>query len=194
MSAQPRLNAPSSPATIPGGVRVMQTNRTPVFDASDNPTQCCPRFKPEGWNDQPLRFANKPFARATTKSFLHMPLNMGAVFADAQSKIDAAKAGPGDQFVVLSRELSAWSAEHLFAVTGPVPGLEQTTLSGDYRTRVFEGPFQDAPKWCATFAEDLAADGECAERIYMFYTTCPKCAKAYGKNYVVAIAKLEEAT
>jgi hypothetical protein len=123
-----------------------------------------------------------------------MPLNMGAVFADAQRKIDAAEAGPGDQFIVLSRELSAWSAEHLFAVTGAVPGLEHTRLSGDYRTKLFEGPFQDAPKWCAAFAGELAADGECAERIYLFYTTCPKCAKAYGKNYVVAIAELEEAT
>ncbi|MGD9980573.1 MAG: hydrolase [Hyphomonadaceae bacterium] len=34
---------------------------------------------------------------------------------------------------------------------------------------------------------------KCAERIYLFYTTCPKCAKAYGKNYVVAVAQLEEA-
>jgi hypothetical protein len=25
--------------------------------------------------------------------------------------------------------------------------------------------------------------------MYMWYTTCPKCAKVYGKNYVVILAK-----
>jgi len=25
----------------------------------------------------------------------------------------------------------------------------------------------------------------------MWYTTCPKCAKVYGKNYVVTIAEVE---
>ncbi|WP_455707283.1 hydrolase [Mesorhizobium sp. ORM8.1] len=27
--------------------------------------------------------------------------------------------------------------------------------------------------------------------VYFFYTTCPKCAKAYGKNYVVGIATVD---
>jgi hypothetical protein len=26
-------------------------------------------------------------------------------------------------------------------------------------------------------------------RMYQWYTTCPKCAKKYGKNYVVIIAQ-----
>ena len=25
---------------------------------------------------------------------------------------------------------------------------------------------------------------------YFFYTTCPRCAKHYGKNYVVGVAKV----
>ena len=29
-----------------------------------------------------------------------------------------------------------------------------------------------------------------AENIYFFYTTCPKCSKYYGENYVVAVAKI----
>jgi len=27
------------------------------------------------------------------------------------------------------------------------------------------------------------------EKMYMWYTTCPECAKKYGKNYIVKIAK-----
>jgi hypothetical protein len=28
------------------------------------------------------------------------------------------------------------------------------------------------------------------EKLYFFYTTCPKCAQVYGKNYVVLLAKI----
>mgnify|MGYP003526130734 CR=1 FL=1 len=38
---------------------------------------------------------------------------------------------------------------------------------------------------------DLArARGAEPKSAWFFYTTCPKCAKAYGKNYVVGIAEL----
>ncbi len=28
------------------------------------------------------------------------------------------------------------------------------------------------------------------KKLYLFYTTCPKCAKYYGKNYVVLLAQI----
>ena len=27
-------------------------------------------------------------------------------------------------------------------------------------------------------------------RVFFWYTTCPKCAKAYGENYVVGLAEI----
>ncbi len=169
----------------------METNRTPIYDANDSPTGCCPRFRPQAWDGQELHFENKLFARAKTHSFFHIPLDMGRVFARTFKAIEAAHAHQPDQAIVLSRELSPWSAEHLFAVTAPVEGQKMMRLSGDYRTRVFEGRYQDAPKWMRELDAELAQRGERAEKSYLFYTTCPKCAKAYGKNYVVAVAKVE---
>jgi hypothetical protein len=168
---------------------VMDVNRTPMYDRSDNPTGCCPRFKPEGWDGQELHFADKPFVRAETRSLFHIPLDMGAVFKRTSEAIEGAHADSGDQFIVLSRELSPWAAEHLFAVPQPVAGLKTVRLSGDYETKVFEGPFSKAPEWEAEFRNELAAQGRAAKNMYLFYTTCPKCAKAYGKNYVVAVAE-----
>jgi hypothetical protein len=52
------------------------TNATPAYDPTDNPTNCCPRFKPEPWDGQELHFENKPFVSASTVSLFHMPLNM----------------------------------------------------------------------------------------------------------------------
>jgi hypothetical protein len=36
----------------------------------------------------------------------------------------------------------------------------------------------------------VAARGRKLEKLYFSYTTCPACAKAYGKNYVVLFAKV----
>lgn len=30
-----------------------------------------------------------------------------------------------------------------------------------------------------------------SDRLYVFYTTCPKCAREYGKNYVVILAEVK---
>jgi hypothetical protein len=30
-------------------------------------------------------------------------------------------------------------------------------------------------------------------KVYFFYTTCPKCAEAYGKSYVVGVVEVRRA-
>lgn len=169
----------------------MKTNATPVYDRGENPTGCCPRFKPAGWDGQELHFKDKPFARATTLSLFHIPLNMAQVYKKTSEAIEGAHAYDDNQILVLSRELSPWSAEHLFAVDHDVPGVEMTRLTGDYRTKVFEGPFKDAPTWEKALEAEAAKNHEAVEKTYFFYTTCPKCAKAYGENYVVGVAKVD---
>jgi hypothetical protein len=167
----------------------MQPNQTPPFDVSDNETNCCPRFTPEPWQDQELHFDNKPFVRASTISAFHMPLNMDSVFARMMAAIEAAHAA-GSGRLVLSHDDSAWHAEHLFAVDKEVPGAEMVRLSGEFLTHVFEGPYKDAPEWAATMAADVKKRGKHLDTMYFFYTTCPKCARHYGKNYVVGVAKV----
>lgn len=169
----------------------MDTNQLPVYDQTDNPTGCCPRFNPEGWDKQSLRFDDKLFLRARTRSLFHIPVNMGPVFSRTFKAIDDAGAAISDGFVVMSHDPSPWRAEHLFSVGREVPGHECVRLSGNFQTRVFEGPFKDVGRWQQQFEKDLAADGKKAARVHFFYTSCPKCAKAYGKNYVVGIAELE---
>lgn len=167
----------------------MRTNALPHFDDSDNTTGCCPRFNPEGWDGQELHFRDKPFVRATTKSAMHLPLDMGKVFARVHTRLRQAGAYDPDDFIVLSRDLSPWRSEHLFAASGPVPEEETTTLTGDYITRVFEGPYRNAKGWHSEMAALARERGATAEEVYFFYTTCPRCAKAYGRNYVVGVAR-----
>jgi hydrolase family protein len=166
------------------------TNAVPAYDTTDNPTNCCPRFKPEGWDGQELHFKNKPFVKASTVSLFHVPLNMGSVFARTWGAIRNAHAENGG-FMVLSHDDSAWHAEHLFAVSKPVEGAEIVNLSGDFLTKVFEGPFANARMWRDEMKRYVEQRGRALDTLYFFYTTCPKCAKEYGKNYVVAIAKVK---
>ena len=167
----------------------MQPNSLPHYDDSDNPTGCCPRFKPEGWDAQELHFENKDFVRATTKSAMHIPLNMAPVFERVQRKMVETGAYDVDNCIVLSRDLSPWKAEHLFAVSAAVPDEEAVTLTGDFTTKVFEGPYRNAKDWYAEMQAIAREKGATTDEVYFFYTTCPKCAKAYGKNYVVGVAR-----
>ncbi len=169
----------------------MEINALPHYDMSDNPTNCCPRFKPEGWDEQELHFKEKPFVKATTRSLFHIPLNMGTVFPKTFAAIEKAGAQDMEQFIVLSYDPSAWRSEHYFAVTKDVPDQEMVQMNGDFLTKVFEGPYKDAPKMekeMETFVKSRAKE---VKRTYFFYTTCPKCAKYYGKNYMVAVAEIK---
>jgi hypothetical protein len=169
----------------------METNALPHYDASDNPTNCCPRFNPQGWDEQELHFDNKLFVKATTSSLFHIPLNMGSVFPRTFEAIEQAQAANMDQFIVLSHDPSAWHGEHFFAVTKDVPGQEMVRLSGDYLTKVFEGPYKEAPKMEKEMEAFVHSRGKQVGKVYFFYTTCPKCAKVYGKNYMVAVAEVQ---
>ena len=169
----------------------METNALPKYDMSDNPTHCCPRFNPQGWDEQELQFKDKLFVKAKTRSLFHIPLNMHTVFPETLTAIEKANAMSEDNFIVLSYDPSAWTGEHYFSVNKDVPGHEMVQLSGDYLTRVFEGPYKNAPAWEKEMQTFVRQKGKRAKKTYFFFTTCPKCAKYYGKNYVVAVAELQ---
>lgn len=169
----------------------MNVNEVPACDLGDNPTGCCPRFHPEAWDGLTLRFEEKSFLRATTVSLFHIPLNMGRVFTKAMAAIEQAHAAPAGGALVLSHDSSAWRAEHLFAVDREVPGAEMVKLTGDFVTKVFEGPYSEVRHWCGAMEKVVADKGKKLADLYFFYTTCPRCSKVYGKNYVVAVARVE---
>ncbi len=170
---------------------VLETNRVPATDLRDNPTGCCPRFRPERWDAQTLHFERKPFARAMSREVLRVPQDMTPAYAAAASAIERAGAWEDEQMLVLNRLLPARQAEHLFAVSKNVPGLDMVRLDGEYRTKLFEGDYRLVAQWQGEFEEDLAAQGYAAEQFYFYFTTCPACAEFYGRNYVVAVAKLQ---
>ncbi|SMX46779.1 hydrolase [Actibacterium lipolyticum] len=169
----------------------METNTLPHCDTSENTTNCCPKFNPDGWDGQKLHFDKKPFVRATTKSVMHVPVNMGKVFTRVQKHMEEADAIDPNNYIVLSRDLSSWQGEHLFSSPVRVENEENMTLSGDFVTKVFEGPYRKAKDWYEEMKDTVRASGSEPGEVWFFYTTCPKCAKAYGENYVVGVAEVK---
>jgi len=53
------------------------------------------------------------------------------------------------------------------------------------------GAYKNAPKWEKEMEIFVKSKGKHVKKTYFFYTTCPKCAKYYGKNYMVAISEFE---
>jgi effector-binding domain-containing protein len=67
---------------------------------------------------------------------------------------------------------------------------ENIKISGTFLTKVFEGPYKDAGKWYKEIKKMAEEKGIPNNKIYFYYTTCPKCAKKWGKNYVVGFLQI----
>ncbi len=44
--------------------------------------------------------------------------------------------------------------------------------------------------WIDQMGAFVKEKGKDARKLYFYYTTCPRCAKKYGKNYVVILAEV----
>ena len=150
---------------------------------------CCPKFDPQPWDEKEITWDNKKFVTDRVRSFLHIPLNFGGVMIRNMALIEAAGAKAEDM-IVLADENSLWGADVYISVTGDVPQGKMATLSGTFMSKVFEGPYKDVRKWCSEMQEQVRAAGKQFKKMYFYYTTCPKCAKKYGKNYVVLLAQV----
>lgn len=153
-------------------------------------TGCCARFNPVPWQDKEITWNNKIFVKDHVASFLHIPLNMGKKIVKNLDLIEKANAKAPYQ-LMLTDEKSLWGADIYIDVSKDVPGAQIATLSGTFLTKVFEGPYQNAGEWAQEMKEYVEnKGGRKIKKLYFSYTTCPKCAKAYGKNYVVLFAQI----
>lgn len=153
---------------------------------------CCPPFNPIPWENEEIIWKNKLFIKDTVSCLFHIPLNMGQVIGRMWNKVEKAKAFKDmSDWILLTYDPSAFKSEQYMSVTKELPDAENIKISGKFLTKVFEGPYNMAPKWIEEFSKELRDRDIIAEKYYFYYTTCPKCAKKYGKNYVVLFAQVK---
>jgi hypothetical protein len=156
-------------------------------------TQCCAKFDPEPWQEKELIWKDKSFIRETVPQFMHIPLpgTFGKAVGRMWKKIEDVQAKPDmKDFIMLAAESSPWKGEIYVTTNKEVPGAENVSFSGSFFTKVFDGPYNDIPKWAKAMTAYLTQKDKSAKKFYFYYTTCPKCAKKYGHNYVVAFAEV----
>ena len=152
--------------------------------------ECCPKFDPAPWDGMSFSWEGKRFIKAGVSTFFHMPLNFGPVIRKLFGKAGQAVS---PEWLCLSDHVSKWRMDIYMTVNGEVAGAENVTLSGRFLSKVYEGKFSETGKWCEDFANFAADRGLAIRKWYMWYTTCPKCARKHGKNYVVIVAEVGEA-
>jgi effector-binding domain-containing protein len=152
-------------------------------------TGCCKKFNPAPWDRKTINFKNKLFLKDKVISFFHIPLNFGAVMKRDMERIVTANALAKIP-IMLSDEKSLFGADVYIAVSKKIPGENIVNISGTFLSRVFEGPYKNIGKWVKEMKSYVKSKGKEINKIYFFYTTCPACAKVYGKNYVVLLARI----
>ena len=157
---------------------------------SQSESICCPPFDPTPWDDKVVEWENKKFIKDKVCTLFYMPLNFGKAMKRIFGVFSKASANVPD-YLCLSDHTSLWNMDIYLATDREISGAENATISGKFYCKVYEGPFKDTGKWCKDFESVTKSKGYAVKKWYMWYTTCPKCAKKYGKNYVAIIGQIE---
>ena len=152
-------------------------------------TGCCPPFDPAPWDEKEFTWNNKLFVKDHILSFLHIPLTLNGKVKKNAKLIVKAEADIPD-YLMLIDEKSKWGADIYIEVSKDVARAKMITLSGTFLTKVFEGPYKNIGIWAKDMDDYVKSKDKTLNKLYYFYTTCPQCAKVYGKNYVVLFAQV----
>jgi hypothetical protein len=157
-------------------------------------TTCCSKFDPATWDGKKNDWREKLFIRDSIPQIFHMPFP--PMFAKKMMRMwkKAQEAGAAPElknFLFLTYDPSPWKSELYLAVTKEVPNADNVKFTGEFLSRVFDGPYNAVPKWIKEMDTYVASQGKKAKKCYFYFTTCPKCAKIYGHNYAVVFAEVE---
>ncbi|MCF8301899.1 MAG: hypothetical protein K9I94_01385 [Bacteroidales bacterium] len=163
------------------------------METNNNQHECCPPVDTSVWNHKTHEWENKLFIKASIPLFFHMPFPSKVNKVITQLWEQANEAGTDMEekdFLLLARDDSAWKGHYYLAVDKEIPGADNTKISGTFISRVFDGPYSGIPRYIKTMNKELEEQGKKAKDYYFYYTTCPKCAKKYGHNYIIAFAEI----
>jgi hypothetical protein len=154
--------------------------------------ECCPKFDVEKWDKKTFNWENKLFLKEEMSTFFHIPFPpaIGKKVMKMHSSAQQSEATIPDRSdaLILFRDPSAFRSEIYYAVTKEVTGANNTSLSGSYVARVFDGPYNSVPKYLKEMDKFLKERQQTARDYMIHYAYCPKCSKESGHNYMILFA------
>jgi effector-binding domain-containing protein len=162
--------------------------------AQNEEKECCPVFDPQPWEEVTHEWNEKLFLIDSIPQFLHMPLpgTYGKAITRMWSYAEKNDALPeNNDFLLLAYDPTPWKSIFYLTIKKEVPDKNKMErISGTFISKVFDGPYQDVPKYIKETEKYLASIGKKSKKYYFYYTTCPKCAKKYGHNYIVVFVEV----
>jgi len=152
-------------------------------------TGCCPRFNPAPWQNKTHKWKNKMFVKGSLFSIFYIPLGINQFMMKNMELMNKARAKNPESICIMDYR-SPFALNLYVATDKNVPGAQMTKMTGTYLTRVYEGDYKETGNWVKDMQAHVKGKGLALQKLMFSYTTCPSCAKAYGKNYVVAFAKV----
>ncbi len=150
----------------------------------------CPQFDPSQWDEKTFHWENKKFISDRVKTLFYIPLNFSQVMKRFDNTVREAGAEIPD-WLCLSEHTSKWNMNLYLAVDRDIPGARNVSFTGNFFCKVYEGPYKDAAKWKHDYEQVVKERGLKTGKQYLWYTTCPKCVKKYGKNYSAIFSQVE---
>jgi len=164
--------------------------QTQQVDETTQKPVCCPPFHSALWDGKTFEWDHKKFIRDHVLTLFYVPINFGAVMKRSGIAIDNSDSKAVES-MWLADHTSPWNMDLYIAVEREVADVENVVLSGKYISRVYEGAYKEIGTWKKDFEKYVKESNNSLTRTYLWYTTCPKCAKKYGKNYVVFIGQIQ---
>ncbi len=158
--------------------------------------ECCPLFHSEKWDEKEFEWEGKKFIKASVPAIFHIPfipVMQRKIVKMLKAAEDANRAEEKkDEVLMLFNDPSPFKSEVYLSVTGDVPEARNTSLSGTFATKVFDGEYKEIPKFIKQMDDYLESKDQKAKAkdYYVHYAYCPECAKAAGHNYMVLFAKV----
>jgi len=161
------------------------------MDPNVKETGCCPILHQEDWDKKEMVWQDKLFLKTNFKAVFHIPLGFGKIITKAMTELQAAGAMPETPMVLCCDE-TLFGGTMLIAADKDIPGWQTERISGTFLSRLFEGGYSQTGNWIKETQQYAQEQGQTVEKIYTFYGTCPKCAKAYGAAQTVVLAKTKK--
>ena len=156
--------------------------------------ECCPVFHPEKWEEKTHQWVEKKFIKSSVPTFFHIPYPpmIGKRITKMVKHAEEAKglSKYTEDILLLFFDPHAFKSEMYLSVTKKIPGADNTTISGNFISKVFDGPYNAIPKYIKEMNTYLDTQGKKAKNYYVHYAYCPKCAKEKGHNYMVMFAEV----
>ncbi len=157
--------------------------------------ECCPEFHVEKWDKVDHSWENKHFIKESIPTFFHIPFPpmIGSKITKMWNRVQKSGAAMEDieESLVLFYDPSPFQSEIYIAVNKEVPDAQNITLSGNFTSMVFDGPYNGIPVFIKEMDRYLESKGKKAQNYYVHYAYCPRCQKKFGHNYAALFAKTE---